>query len=309
MKKEFWSITLIICLAAVAYAANNTCPTCGGNTITAPADKQAGKITVEKTAPEKIIKGETLKVLITITNTYPMDMSVSLNEYFGGAEEINLYGFKRSTPQVSSVPPVYKETVNLPKNSQTTVYYEIKPLYYGPFMIPETELSTSTGTILSNPLTVSVECNQNKICEPKLDENALTCPQDCSPDKPDGLCNPIRDGICDPDCPSGADPDCVATTTTSTIRVTSTTPKYRCGDKICQYPEENYTNCPQDCPSGGKDGYCDKAKDGRCDPDCAAGEDADCAGPSNIGLIITALFVLALILIIAYKKRWLKKGD
>ncbi len=293
MKKKIWTITLIICLAAAAYAANDTCPTCGGNMSTDPTDisvnhvssMHAGNITVEKTAPEKIVKGDTLKVSITITNSYPTDMSVSLNEYFGGAEEINLSSFKRNTPMGSPLPPVYQKSVNLPKNSQTVVTYEIKPLYYGPYMIPETEVLTSTGKILSNPLTVSVECNQNKICEPNLDENALTCPQDCSPDKPDGLCNPIRDGICDPDCKAGEDPDCV-TTTTPMANVTPTTLKYRCGDKICNNPEENYSNCPQDCPPNEKDG-----------------------GPSSMGLIITALFILVLIIIIAYKKRWLKKGD
>ncbi len=305
MKKKIWSITLILCLAAAAYAANNTCPACGGNTITNPA----GTITAEKTAPEKITKGETLRVVITITNTYPVSMSVSLKEYFGGANEINMSGFKRSSPPGSSVPPYYRKTVDLPKNSQTIVSYEIEPLYYGPFMIPETKLSTSNETFSSNPLTVSVECNQNKICEPSLDENAFTCPQDCPPDKPDSLCNPIRDKICDPDCPPGADPDCVTTTTTTQTRATSTTLKYYCGDNLCHYPEENYGNCPSDCPSGSSDGYCDKVKDRRCDPDCTAKEDPDCAGPDNTGLIIVFLFVLALALIIAYKKRWLKKGE
>lgn len=46
---------------------------------------------------------------------------------------------------------------------------------------------------------------------------------------------------------------------------------------ICE-PEngENYGTCPQDCPSGSKDNYCDKVEDGICDPDCLIEEDIDC---------------------------------
>ncbi len=51
-------------------------------------------------------------------------------------------------------------------------------------------------------------------------------------------------------------------------------------DGTC-HTEENYYNCPDDCPSGGKDGYCDKVKDGICDPDCAPGEDPDCTCDHN----------------------------
>ncbi|AMM41862.1 protein containing DUF333 [Candidatus Desulfofervidus auxilii] len=47
-----------------------------------------------------------------------------------------------------------------------------------------------------------------------------------------------------------------------------------CGDGTCGLPE-NYANCPEDCPSGGWDGYCDKVKDGIIDPDCKEGEDPD----------------------------------
>jgi len=48
-----------------------------------------------------------------------------------------------------------------------------------------------------------------------------------------------------------------------------------CGDSLCNFPE-TYTGCPQDCPSGGKDEYCDGMQDGKCDTDCRRGEDADC---------------------------------
>lgn len=49
-----------------------------------------------------------------------------------------------------------------------------------------------------------------------------------------------------------------------------------CGDGSCGIPE-SYNTCPQDCPSGRWDGYCDKVKDGKIDPDCSEGEDPDSA--------------------------------
>lgn len=47
-----------------------------------------------------------------------------------------------------------------------------------------------------------------------------------------------------------------------------------CGDDTCGVPE-NYSTCPDDCPSGGWDGYCDMIRDGIIDPDCKKCEDPD----------------------------------
>jgi len=48
-----------------------------------------------------------------------------------------------------------------------------------------------------------------------------------------------------------------------------------CGDGTCGIPEK-FATCPQDCPSGSYDGYCDGIPDGKCDSDCLKGEDSDC---------------------------------
>lgn len=48
-----------------------------------------------------------------------------------------------------------------------------------------------------------------------------------------------------------------------------------CGDGTCGIPE-NFNSCPNDCPSGSFDSYCDKVKDGICDPDCEKEADPDC---------------------------------
>ncbi len=69
--------------------------------------------------------------------------------------------------------------------------------------------------------------------------------------------------------------------TTTTEEVTTSTEYVLCnGDGICN-GEENYANCRTDCPSGGKDGYCDGMTDGRCDPDCYRNTDPDCLCNNN----------------------------
>ena len=48
-----------------------------------------------------------------------------------------------------------------------------------------------------------------------------------------------------------------------------------CGDGNCGTAGEDYGTCPEDCPSGGADEYCDGIRDGICDPDCVAFEEND----------------------------------
>jgi len=48
-----------------------------------------------------------------------------------------------------------------------------------------------------------------------------------------------------------------------------------CGNTACE-PHESYQSCPSDCPSGGKDDYCDSIDDNICDPDCRPQTDLDC---------------------------------
>jgi hypothetical protein len=61
--------------------------------------------------------------------------------------------------------------------------------------------------------------------------------------------------------------------------------KVRCnGNGICE-KNENFKNCQEDCPSGSKDGHCDKVKDGICDPDCPKEVDPDCI-PARCGNFI-----------------------
>jgi len=55
-----------------------------------------------------------------------------------------------------------------------------------------------------------------------------------------------------------------------------------CGDGKCSLGEY-YKTCPQDCPSGSFDRYCDGLSDGVCDPDCLPSMDPDCKKRLNCG--------------------------
>lgn len=48
-----------------------------------------------------------------------------------------------------------------------------------------------------------------------------------------------------------------------------------CKNSVCD-PQESYETCPEDCPSGGSDDYCDERDDNWCDPDCPKEADPDC---------------------------------
>lgn len=75
-------------------------------------------------------------------------------------------------------------------------------------------------------------------------------------------------------------------------------------DSFCGI-RENYISCPQDCPSGSTDGWCDRVKDSICDQDCLPNIDPDCKS-STLLLIITGLailIILILIILIIIRKR------
>lgn len=83
-----------------------------------------------------------------------------------------------------------------------------------------------------------------------------------------------------------------------------------CEDGICQ-PHESYEICPQDCPSGRQDDFCDEIKDGICDPDCKNNQDSDCVKKADssivnsqkikIGFVVIGLLFLGIIIIIIRK--------
>jgi PGF-CTERM protein len=73
-----------------------------------------------------------------------------------------------------------------------------------------------------------------------------------------------------------------------------------CGDGACAY-DENTGNCPEDCPPGGIDDFCDGREDGVCDPDCVGSGDTDCkytaeAPGFGAGIAIAGLFAFLLVL-------------
>ena len=130
-------------------------------------------------------------------------------------------------------------------------------------------------------------------------ENYGNCPKDCSSGSEDGYCDGVSDGICDPDCVAleekVKDPDCITTTT----KKTTTTIQLCNKNKKCE-PSlgENYKTCPQDCPSGSKDNYCDKVSDGICDPDCTENEDSDCKKLSMLWIYIIGGIVIIVLLVL-----------
>jgi len=154
-------------------------------------------------------------------------------------------------------------------------------------------------------------CNKNNICDNY--ENYFSCEIDCPSGSNDGTCDKLTDSKCDPDCaiPSD-DPDCITKIVTTITEKTTTTIQLCNKNKKCE-PNlgENYKTCPQDCPSGGRDDYCDGRADGICDPDCTEKEDPNCKKPSMLWVYIivgTVIIVLLVIFLKSLKGRKIESG-
>ena len=75
-----------------------------------------------------------------------------------------------------------------------------------------------------------------------------------------------------------------------------------CGDNICQ-PHESYESCKLDCPSGGKDDYCDAVQDNICDPDCIADQDQDCKLINLPIILVGGMAILSIAIVVLFKFR------
>jgi len=77
-----------------------------------------------------------------------------------------------------------------------------------------------------------------------------------------------------------------------------------CGNGKCE-PQENYLQCPVDCPLDKSDNLCIPYSDGICDPDCK-GKDPDCRAllpiiKDNIVLILSIVLLVALLALLLSK--------
>ena len=175
--------------------------------------------------------------------------------------------------------PLWRQTLDIRFDYNGPVYldvdysdilYERFPLHY---RIPHSQgmqelvLRLDGEVIFSEVLDF---CNGNAVCD--ANETHLSCPRDCPSGAEDGVCVARDEGACDPDCAEGVDPDCEG----------------ECGNGVCN-ANENHRSCPRDCPSGGRDGFCDEVGDDRCDPDCRGEKDPDCASPCGDGECATCL--------------------
>jgi hypothetical protein len=188
----------------------------------------AVNIQVTKTAKESININDTLEVSISINNLENFEVPVSVKEHIADADPVQPQNFStEACPYSFCIElPFYSWNVTLQPMSVYKITYKIKPLSFGSFVIPPTEVQTSSGEIFySNTLNVAVHCKTNGACEPGLGENYFTCPEDCPSGSADGVCDLMKDGRCDPDCANNTDTDCLISTTT-TITVSPVTGKF-----------------------------------------------------------------------------------
>lgn len=255
-------------------------------------------IIVTKDAPKQIEVGEILKATIQIENKRNEKVNLTVTEQIGSAEVIDPEAIYPETPKdiIAWHAPYFEWNVIVKPNSVEILAYKIKPINVGYYTFTPTFVRTLTGeTYYSNPLTTHIVSIPNGKCEPEKGENYVNSPEDCPSGSADNLCGGVNDGTCDPDCEKDADVDCL------------------CGDSKCEGSKgESYNTCPQDCPSGSSDNYCDKINDGNCDPDCLVTEDSDCKHVSTSKtteegvplwlLVIVMALVLVLVIYLLFRK-------
>lgn len=166
----------------------------------------AQNIEVIKESPQEIKFNEIIEINIHISNPYSVEKEIRIEEVLPQDAEViepSQFSIKRNDALEVRY---YDWITTIAPQSIKTITYRIKPLSLGEYSIGSTKIidNSNSRTYESNSITFKVNCNPDNICD--LNENSLTCSEDCPTGSADGICNYKSDGICDPDCEE--EPDC-----------------------------------------------------------------------------------------------------
>jgi hypothetical protein len=170
----------------------------------------ASDITIEKTASKQEVQpDEWFSINLVITSNFE-EPTIS----FIFEQDLPILEFRDHMPYDDPynyyMTPYIRLSRTLPVNSFIEEEFFVRISNIGTYHIPETRLNTEDASYTSNPLEITVLCNQNSRCEQSLNENYQNCLSDCQTGSQDGICDKISDGRIDPDCSSGYfDPDYV----------------------------------------------------------------------------------------------------
>ncbi len=167
----------------------------------------ASEIILEKTSSIRQVQpGEWFSINVKVTNNFNESIDAYIFEKAPSILEFKDH-IPYQDPYSDYIMPYISIHKLLPANSYIEKNLTVRLASIGTFFISKTILNTETATYTSNPLEITVMCNQNHICESNLRENYETCSQDCPSGSQDGICDMIKDGKNDPDCLQGYDPD------------------------------------------------------------------------------------------------------
>ncbi len=110
--------------------------------------------------------------------------------------------------------PYLEYDIDLQKNQEkqfeVKVKYDYLP-YNGKVILPSIFVKDSkTERLVGKSMyeVIQIECKIDNICDKKVKENSLNCPEDCQSGEEDGICDMKEDGKCDPNCLTYLDSDC-----------------------------------------------------------------------------------------------------
>lgn len=139
-------------------------------------------VDVARTAPASIKYGETLPVVIFVTNNLDNDINATIKEGIGNAKAISpeLATQKYVSGIIAAAPPQFVWTISVNAHSKNNVTYIIQPNKVGDYIFSPTRITTGDGKQYSTPVIITtVRCNQNKICEATIGEDEINCAIDC----------------------------------------------------------------------------------------------------------------------------------
>jgi len=168
-----------------------------------------GDVAIYRIAPGQAPLGQKIWVTFILENGANAKKNIGIVERVGDADFDKTEAISIETPY-GEVFWYYEWKIELPPKGNTTVSYWLVPKTVGTYVISPARVDVDGNISYLQARSIEIRCLADGKCDTEAGENYLTCPEDCTSGRADGICDYAADGRCDPDCEPAADPDCEA---------------------------------------------------------------------------------------------------
>ncbi len=168
-----------------------------------------GDVAIYRIAPAQAPLGQKIWVTFILENGANAKKDIGIVERVGDADFDKTEATSIETPY-GEVFWYYEWKIELPAKGNTTISYWLIPKTVGTYVISPARVDVDGDVSYLEARSIEIKCVADGKCDSEAGENYLTCPEDCTTGRADGICDYAADGRCDPDCEPAADPDCEA---------------------------------------------------------------------------------------------------